>query len=249
MADSVPAPPGMATWVEEHRALYAECSALSPVRGPRGMGEFEYRRLNELAGLPPSGAHQGTAITRPSPRHTSAWWYPLAERAKPYAPESLRHLVRHRLAHDGAKTILRFRLPGKQARLGQQLTLERRYVSTAQLTSHGEDPQMFLDLTPLDPRKIQLVRFNLWCKTEGLAHAKLYFKHAGAGDFDEQHSLTFVIDGRAGAWQEYALRLDLSDRKEAWYEGGAIVALRFDPIDEKGPIGLGELALCAVPGT
>ncbi|HEX7671302.1 MAG TPA: hypothetical protein VF395_17025, partial [Polyangiaceae bacterium] len=248
MARSVPPPPGMGRWAEEHRSLYAECRALSPVRGPRGLTELEYHRMNELAVLPPSGTHQGTAVTRPSLRHTTAWWYPFAERAKPYAPESLRHLVRHRLAHDRTRTVIRFRLPGKQARLGQQLTLERRYVSTAQLTSHGEDPQIFLDLTPLDPRKIQLVRFNLWCKTAGLAHAKLYFKHAGAGDFDERHSLTFAIDGRAGAWQEYAIRLDSSDRREAWYEGGAIVALRFDPIDEKGPIGLGELALCAIPG-
>jgi glycosyltransferase involved in cell wall biosynthesis/GT2 family glycosyltransferase len=249
MARATPTPPGTEAWAEEHRSLYSECAALSPVKGPRALTDLEYRRLNELAVAPPVAAHQGATVTRPAPHHTSAWWYPFAERAKSYAPESLRHIVRHRLARDGARPIVRFRLPGKRARLGQQLTLERRYVGTAQLTSHGKDPQIFLDSPPFDPGKVQIVRFNMWCKTASTARAKLYFKHAGARDFDERHCITFLIDGRTGTWQEYVVYLDASDRAEAWYDGGPIVALRFDPIDEKGPIGLGELALCEVRGT
>ena len=33
----------------------------------------------------------------------------------------------------------------------------------------------------------------------------------------------------------------------AWYEGGPIIALRFDPIDVRGPVGVGELSLCDLP--
>ena len=32
----------------------------------------------------------------------------------------------------------------------------------------------------------------------------------------------------------------------AWYAGGPIIALRFDPINLPGPIALGELSLCDV---
>jgi hypothetical protein len=40
------------------------------------------------------------------------------------------------------------------------------------------------------------------------------------------------------------LYIEGTDKARAWYEGGPIVALRFDPINVPGPIGLGELSFC-----
>jgi GT2 family glycosyltransferase/glycosyltransferase involved in cell wall biosynthesis len=248
MAEGTPVPGGMETWAEYHLSLYAECASLSAVRGPRTAAAIDYRRLNELAIASDSVGGRNVSVTRPASTYTTAWWYSYAERAKPYAPEFLRHIVRRWLAQDKTRPIVRFRLPGRRARLGQQLTLDQRYVSTALLTSHGGDPQIFLDLSPLDPKKIHLIRFNLWCECVGAIHARLYFRHQGARDFDESHSITFSLDGRAATWQEYAVRLDESENAQAWYEGGPIDALRFDPIDREGPVGVGELALCEIRG-
>jgi hypothetical protein len=76
--------------------------------------------------------------------------------------------------------------------------------------------------------------------------AQLYFRHAGSLGFDEAHSVTVPLEGTRGAWQEYVVDLRATDRARAWFEGGPIVALRFDPIDAPGAIGLGELSLCDV---
>jgi hypothetical protein len=101
-----------------------------------------------------------------------------------------------------------------------------------------------LDTGPLDPEAVNLVRFNLWCSQHGHTFARIYWRHDGEHQFHDAQSVTIPLNGSASAWQEYAVRLDRPDKKASWYEGGPIVALRFDPINVPGLVCLGELALC-----
>jgi hypothetical protein len=241
---------GVAKWSARHRDIYAVCAAASGLQSETATSVSECARLNELSVVRDIATVRGVTVTAPAPEIASRWWYRHAERAKPYVPESVRQLTRRRLSRDGSTSILKFRLPSKKAKLGQQLTLDRRYLGTTQLTSHGNDPFLVLEHSPFDPRSVKLVRFNLWCSTHRTVFAQLYFRHEGALAFDEHNSLTVPLNGSMGEWQEYVLYLEGTDKARAWYDEGTIVALRFDPINVPGPIGLGELSLCdlAPPG-
>jgi GT2 family glycosyltransferase len=234
----------VASWSARHRELYAACATASHVQGETAASVAECARLNELAVVRDVAIVRGVTVTTPAPEIASRWWYRHAERAKPYVPESVRQLTRRRLSRDGSTTVLKFRLPSKKAKIGQQLTLDRRYLGTTQLTSHGDDPFIVLSHRPFEPRQIKLVRFNLWCSTHRPVFAQLYFQHEGASAFDEQNSITVPLNGSLGQWQEYVFYLDGTDKARDWYDGGAIVALRFDPINTPGAIGLGELSFC-----
>ena len=240
------ASPGVAEWAARHRALYDECATSAKTSGAVRATAAECARLNELAIGSDAPPPRAVAVTSPAPEIATSWWYRHAERAKPYVPESLRQITRRRLARDNSTTLVRFRLPGKTAVIGQQLTLDRRYFGTTQLTSQGNDPFILLKHAPLDPATVKLVRFNLWCSSPRSVFAQLYFLHDGRTTFDEENSITIPLNGALGQWQEYVANIEASDRARAWYEGGPIVALRFDPINVPGPIGLGELSLCDV---
>lgn len=246
MTRAVPELTGTAESAETQRALHEECACASRVQGERFALAAEHERLNHLY-VPTNAVEPKAAlVTQPAREIAAAWWYPYAERLKPYAPEGVRHAVRRRLARDGSHVVRRFKLPGPSVTLGQELTLDRRYLATTQLTSHGVDPFLLIEMPPLDPALVKLVRFNLWCSTPNAVFAQLYFRHEGADGFDEAHSITIPLEGARGVWQEYVARLDGAERAPAWYEGGPIVALRFDPINVVGPIGLGELSLCGL---
>ena len=240
--------PGLAEWAARHRTAYAECAAAAKDRGARATTPAEFTRLNELAALGETSAVRAVTVTAPSPEVAASWWYRHAERAKPYVPESLRQITRRRLARDNTTAVVTFRLPGKRAVLGQQLTLDRRYFGTTQLTAQGNDPFLVLKHEPLDPRSVQLLRFNLWCSTPRAAFAQLYFRHEGDSSFDESNSIMVPLNGSLGQWQEYVANIEATDGARAWYDGGVIVELRFDPINVPGPIGLGELSLCSQRG-
>jgi glycosyltransferase involved in cell wall biosynthesis len=235
---------GLTEWSARHRDLYSECAAASPVQGPAAASATECARLNELSVVRDAPLARGVTVTTAAPEIASRWWYRHAERAKPFLPESVRQLTRRRLSRDRSTTVLKFRLPSKKAKLGQELTLDRRYLGTTQLTSHGSDPFLVLAHEPFDPRSIKLVRFNLWCSTHRPVFAQLYFRHEEAKVFDEHNSITVPLNGSSSQWQEYVLHIEGTDKARAWYEGGPIVALRFDPINVPGPIGLGELSFC-----
>jgi len=222
--------------------MYRECASASPVDGPKATTAAEHARLNEIAAatVEPVAA---PSITEPSASIASARWYRYAQRFKPYLPESVRHYARRRLAPDESSDVARFRLPGPRAKIGDGLSLRRRYLSTAAFTSHVHDPFLLLSTEPFDPRDVDLVRFNLWCSTPRPAFAQLYWRHAGAATFDEENSLVIPLDGKVDAWQEYIGHFDGTRPCRAWYEGGSVVELRFDPINLPGPIGLGELVL------
>jgi len=243
MAASLPAPSGTADWAARHRELFAECEAASGAKGVRATSSVECLRLNELAvmGEPPPPT---ISVTTPSPEYASSLWFRYAERWKAFAPETLRHVARRRLARDRSVELTSYRLPGPAARLGGELSVKRRYLSTTLLVARGPDPFLLLDISPFDPRTVDSFRFNMWCSTPHAAFAQLYFRHEGRRDFDEDHSAIVPLNGNAGSWQEYVYRFDPGDRKSAWYDGGQGVSLRFDPINVPGLIGLGELALC-----
>jgi hypothetical protein len=245
MERTIPQVSGTAEWAEQHREMYLECRAASPVQGIATTTAAECRKLNALArstALPERA--QPVSVTAPAPEIAATWWYRYANRAKPYAPESLRHLVRRHLSGDSSIAVARFRFPGPRAKAGQSVTLDRKYLRTALFTAHGNDPQFPLVSPPLDPRTVSSLRFNMWCSTPGAAFAQLYWKHDGANEFTEDNSLVIPLDGHGGTWQEYVARFDVSDHADAWYGGGPIVSMRFDPINVPGPFGLGELVLC-----
>jgi GT2 family glycosyltransferase/glycosyltransferase involved in cell wall biosynthesis len=238
----------VAEWAERHRAAYEECRAESKTNTASATTPEEYTRLNELAVTSDTPVARPVSVTGPSPDVAASWWYRHAERAKPYVPESIRQITRRRLSGDNSRTVVKFRLPGKKALLGQQLSLERRYFGTTQLLSQGTDPFLVLEHAPLEPKSVKLLRFNLWCSTPRPVFAQLYFRHEGAPAFDEDNSITVPLNGSLGQWQEYVANIEATDGARAWYDGGTIVALRFDPINVPGPIGLGELALCDLSG-
>jgi GT2 family glycosyltransferase len=238
-----------ASWADAHRSPYGDCQAKSPVHGPVAATATECQRLNAMArNTPFREPLRAVSVTAPAPEVAATWWYRYANRAKPHVPEAVRHIVRRRLARDGSVPVVRFRFPGPQAPVGPAITLNRRYLGTALFTSHGDDPQFPLSIDPLDPETVNSVRFNMWCHSPGAIYAQLYWKHRGAREFTEAHSLLVPLDGRAGEWQEYVARFDVSDKAAAWYEGGPIVSLRFDPLNVPGMFGLGELALCGTAG-
>ena len=245
MADAIPSMPGTAEWADRHRDLYRECSAASPVQGTAPATAAECRKLNAMARLTALPERtQPVSVTAPTPEVAGTWWYRYANRAKPYAPESLRHFVRRRLSGDASVPVLRFRFPGPRTKVGPSVTLDKKYLRTSLFTAHGDDPQFPLVSAPLDPRTITSVRFNMWCSTPGSIFAQLFWKHDSAQDFTEDNSITIPLDGHGGAWQEYVARFDVGAHADAWYSGGPIVSLRFDPINVPGPFGLGELVLC-----
>jgi glycosyltransferase involved in cell wall biosynthesis len=245
MTQAIPDVPGTAAWAKPHHELYRECNAVSPVKGIAPATAAECRKLNAIARIAPLPERkQAVSVTAPAPEIAGTWWYRYANRAKPYAPESLRHFVRRRFSGDSSVAVARFRFPGPRAHVGPSVTLNRKYLRTSLFTSHGNDPQFPLVSPPLDPRTITSLRFNMWCSTPGSIFAQLFWKHDGAHDFTEDNSITIPLDGHGSTWQEYVARFDVSDHADAWYGGGPIVSMRFDPINVPGPFGLGELVLC-----
>jgi len=236
----------VASWADAHRELYAK----QLKRAPKAMrAPWTGAELRELEAARIKAPDRGSSVstTQPNSRYTSSWWFPWASKVKPYVPEALRAFARRQLAADGLRSRVRWRLPGPGAALGAQLRVVRRYLATTMLESLGTDPHLLLDSPPLWPDSVQAVRFNLWCSHPSAAFAQLYWRHAGDPSFSEEKSITIPLDARAAAWQEYVVRFDALERSEAWRDGGQIVALRFDPINLPGLIGLGELAVCGAP--
>jgi GT2 family glycosyltransferase/glycosyltransferase involved in cell wall biosynthesis len=238
--------PPVVAWAATHRELYARVVKGAPGSASKRLGGEELRELGarRLRTVP---AESSVLTTRPASRYTGKWWYALAERIKPRVPESLRAFARRRLAADGLRATHRLRLPGPHALLGSELRIVKRYFGTTMLESLGNDPHLLLELPPVRPESIQAVSFNLWCSHSNAAFAQLYWRHKSDVEFTEEKSITIPLDARSGAWQEYVVRVDEQNLREAWHEGGEIVALRFDPINLPGLIGLGELALCTAP--
>jgi glycosyltransferase involved in cell wall biosynthesis len=244
MKRAVRRPDGTKEWAARYAEIYEECRAASPVQGSRTTLASEHERLNEVVVFGASRVNSRASVTEPNPGIAATSWYRHAGRLNPYLPESARSYARRWLSTNSSREVLRFRLPGPKAKIGDGLSLYRRYLTTARLTSHGNDPYFLLELDPLDPCAVDSVRFNLWCSTPRHAFAQLYWRHEGAVTFDEEHSMVVPLAGRMAAWQEYVVRFDGTRPCRAWYEGGSVVALRFDPINLPGPIGLGALVLC-----
>lgn len=244
MTRTVQRPEGTENWAARHVELYRECAVESPVQGSRRTTASEYERLNEVSVTATTKVVTAVSVIEPAPSVASSSWYRYAGRLNPYLPESVRSYARRRLSTNTPKDVVRFRLPGPRAKIGDGLSLHQRYLTTTRLTSHGNDPYILLDLDPLDPKEVGSVRFNLWCSTPRHAFAQLYWRHEGAASFDEEHSMVVPLQGKMDAWQEYVVRFDGTRPCRAWYEGGPVVELRFDPINLPGPIGLGELTLC-----
>jgi GT2 family glycosyltransferase/glycosyltransferase involved in cell wall biosynthesis len=236
----------VAPWAAEHRELYARSKTRARKPEKKRLRAAELKQLSALKIRAPVGALSGGRTT-PAPRYTNTFWYPWAERIKQHVPESVRALARRWLAADGLKITHRLRLPGPRALLGAQLKIVRRYFGTTLLESLGDDPHLLLELPPIPPERIDAVCFNLWCSQPNTVFAQLYWQHKNDTSFSEEKSVTIPLDGRSGAWQEYVIRFDQFDRLETWVDGGEIVAMRFDPINLPGLIGLGDLNLCSAP--
>jgi GT2 family glycosyltransferase/glycosyltransferase involved in cell wall biosynthesis len=245
MTRAVPRLDGTKDWAARYAKMYADCRAESPVQGSLRTTPSAHQRLNEVAVVGATRIFARVSVTEPAPGIAASPWYRYAERVNPYLPESVRSYARRKLSTNSSRDVIRFRLPGPRARIGDGLSLHQRYLTTTRLTSHGNDPFMLLELDPLDPRDVDSVRFNLWCSTPRHAFAQLYWRHEGAATFDEEHSMVVPLEGKMDAWQEYVVRFDGTRPCRAWYEGGSVVELRFDPINLPGPIGLGELRLCS----
>jgi len=248
LTSAVPQPEDPRARLDAHARLHDECAARAGRGAPASAKGVDFARLEALARSLPNTASAETIVVRPDPKVSASWWFRHAERVKPLAPESLKRIVRRRMARDGVRAVHTFRLPGRRATLEQQLTLEKVYLGTARLVSHGTDPAILLRVAPFDPAQINLARFDLWCSTRANVSAQLYWRHAGQARFTEERSVTIPLNGSAGEWMEYSARLDVGKTAHAWLTGGPIVALRFDPVDVPGPLLVGVLSLCTLEG-
>lgn len=234
-------------WADQHRAIYDRCAARIPESARESVRKYDLQKLNELRTT--RGAQNldaATNTTQPASHLITQWWYPYAERLKAHFPESVRQVVRRRLAADGARDVRRWRLPGRGVTVGADLLVDKKYVGTTRFRALNGDPHLLIDVDDLEPAQVQAIRFNLWCSQFGYAFAQVYWRHAGDQFFSEDNSVSVVLNGQASAWLEYVIRLDSHERARSWYEGGPIVELRFDPINLPGYVALGELALCRV---
>jgi GT2 family glycosyltransferase/glycosyltransferase involved in cell wall biosynthesis len=230
-------------WLNKHRELYAECRRRAPRDHLRQLRCSDLCRLSATRIRRPL-TMEASSSTQPASRFANASWYRNAERLKPYLPETVRALVRRQLAQDGYKTLVRYRLPGPNARIGGDIRLDARYLRTARCTSFGTDPHIVLDLKPISPNEVDAIRFNLWCSHPGYAYAQIYWRHQGDSAFCEEKSAIISLNATFPDWQEYVMRLD-ERAHPSWYSGDRIVGLRFDPVNFTGLFCVGELALCA----
>ena len=61
--------------------------------------------------------------------------------------------------------------------------------------------------------------------------------------FDEERSLSLLLDAPAGEWRDYIVHLDAPGVADLWRQGRQVVRLRLDPIDLPGVIQLGTIEL------
>jgi hypothetical protein len=233
----------MEAWAARYARLDDGCRSRAPRSSRLALTADECRALNERRVLA-SDAPASSAVTRPSEHLAGRWWYPHAERLKPYVPESLRAPLRRRLASDGLRSVRRLRFSGEGVELGRDLRLVKRYFGTALYEAAGSDAFVVAEIAPIRASDVNAIRFNLWCSVPGYVYAQIYWRHAGDAGFSERKSVTVPLRGQAAAWMEYVVFLDRGPHASAWSEGGDIVALRFNPISGAQPVGLGDMVLC-----
>lgn len=228
-------------WVDAHREHYAAHHA--GVKSSR-LRRRELLRLLETRVAAPRPGDSLVTTTTPAPRFRAAGWYRRAEKLKPYLPESIRALARHRLSDERFRVLQRFRIPGRRARSGGDAQLDARYLSTAAFSSPGGKPFFYLDIDPIAPDDVSAFRFNIWSSHHGHAYARVYWRHDTDTAFSEEKSVRVELNSQLGDWQDYVVRLD---RKLSanWYAGRRVVAMRFDPVSYAGPFCVGRFALCA----
>ena len=129
--------------------------------------------------------------------------------------------------------------------LGADLRVVRRYFGTTLLESLGHDPHLLLELPPRGRKASRrcasisgaAIPARPSLNSTGATPAIRASAKKRASPF---RSTRAQRPGRSTSSASTTL-----ERREAWRDGGEIVALRFDPINLPGLIGLGELTLCA----
>lgn len=123
------------------------------------------------------------------------------------------------------------------------LRMVQKSESTVLFEAESADPRLIFNVQ-IDTANVNEFRFFLRRENAGVAHAQLFWSTAGDAGFSEERSSLVYLDGPAGEWREYRLRLDSSDLAPVWRRGD-VLHLRFDPIDRPGVIELGRLELHA----
>jgi GT2 family glycosyltransferase/glycosyltransferase involved in cell wall biosynthesis/SAM-dependent methyltransferase len=192
-------------------------------------------------------AHEPREVQPPPPvlSHYDRWWYPVYERIAALVPLAFRRWARARIAERQWPTVKTLRFDRRAATSGLEVLPPN--GGAHRFRACDRDPSFVFAPEPIPTRRARIVRFEMRTEARGHLYAQLFWAHAPEEGFSEEKSIHIPLDAADGAWHEYTLRVDDTDRGALWDAGEAIRRLRFDPLNAPGVIELRELRLCA-PG-
>jgi hypothetical protein len=229
---------------ETHRALYGSAGLAERLRGelpahPRAIADlaahWSEARLRAAKGQAAAFAHA------PEPEYQRRGWYRRFLQIKPFIPARVRRYGRDMLLRHQYRTVRVLR-PDREAQASGVTLLQRRLAETTWMVQ-DRDAQFVFILDPIAASEVKLLRFRMLQQAESESSARIYWTHAPGEAFDEKRSTSVELNGRAGEWREYLLRLDSAKLGASWRAGERIHRLRFDPIDRPGVISLGPIEL------
>ena len=230
---------------DEYRKLYADEGFVERLAQPR---EPEPRAIANLAAhwsernRPSNGLATAAAFAQPpDPAYQKQLWYQQFLKIKRLVPGSIRRYGRDTLLRYQYQTFRVLR-PEKQAKTSGVRLIKRGLAESTWMV-RSRDPQFVFTLDPLSSGKVKLLRFRMLQELDLIGSAQIYWTHGPHEPFDETRSATVQLNGHAGVWGEYLLRLDGGKVGPAWRKGEKIYRLRFDPIDQPGIISLGPIEL------
>jgi GT2 family glycosyltransferase/2-polyprenyl-3-methyl-5-hydroxy-6-metoxy-1,4-benzoquinol methylase len=220
----------------QHRELYASLGF-----GSRLDAELRREWLHEL-----SDRSAALAIASPeasAPVAQPKWLRrlePALGAVRPFLPQRFRRAGKALVKRIIGRPVVVLNSAANASRTG--LRLLGRDGAHAKFESQTTDPQLVFSIRPVDSEQIKELRFSLKREGNSFAQAQFFWASRPQDGFSEERSATIQLDGPAGEWHQYRLRLD-GDGIGARWRSGRVAHLRFDPIDQPGIIELGRIEL------
>jgi GT2 family glycosyltransferase/glycosyltransferase involved in cell wall biosynthesis len=229
---------------DRHRTLYERAGLAKGLTGelrpdPRGIADLA-AHWADARPRPPKGQVAAFAHA-PDPDYQKRGWYRAFLQLKPLIPAGARRYGRDLLLRYQYRTVRVLR-PDREAQASGVTLLKRGLAETTWRVQDGA-AQFVFTLDPLATSRVKLLRFRMLQEADQQSSARIYWTHAPGEAFDDKRSTSVELNGRAGVWGEYLLRLDTAKLGASWRAGERIHRLRFDPIDRPGVISLGPIEL------
>lgn len=225
-----------------YRPIYADLLAAAPAPAALDLpARRTLARFHADAVVPPAPP---PAATPPPLPHYDRRWYPYYRRVAHLVPERLRRWGREQVVSRWWRTVRAHRFGGGES-TPHGIELVRAGGGGAVYRAVDDDPSFVLDLAPFRSREVRVIRFSMRHEARGATFAQLYWSHGSGEAFSEDKSLCIPLVDGDGAWREYTIVIDQSDRRATWDAGDEIHHVRFDPINARGTVELAELRFCA----